>query len=128
MPLIERIDDIAAVIALGIPFLFTVLIFATINYTISDGNLIIRTLWFKMATIEIARIRTIKRSYTPLSSPAASLKRLEVKFYHKGRIATALISPRREAEFLAALKAINPKIEMKVAQKQNLLRFWDWDI
>ncbi|MFI3319732.1 MAG: PH domain-containing protein, partial [Rikenellaceae bacterium] len=96
--------------------------------TISDRYLIFRTLWFKMATIDIARIKTIKRSYNPLSSPAASLKRLEIRFYNKGRIETALISPVRETEFLEKLKEINPYIEIKVEQKRNPLRFWDWDI
>lgn len=78
-----------------------------------------------MATIDIA---TIKRSYNPLSSPAASLKRLEVKFHNKGRIETVFISPVREGEFIEKLKNINPNIEVKVAEKLNILRFWDWDI
>ncbi|MFR9580623.1 MAG: PH domain-containing protein, partial [Rikenellaceae bacterium] len=76
-----------------------------------------------------ARIKTIKRSYNSLSSPAASLKRLEVKFYHKGRAQSGLISPVREEEFITKLKEINPYIQVTINQKRNsILRFWDWDI
>ncbi|MFI3292200.1 MAG: PH domain-containing protein [Rikenellaceae bacterium] len=120
----------------GIVYLFIVLIslsvFVSINYTITENSLIVRVFGFKMATIDIAKIKTIKRSYCLLSSPAASLKRLEFKFYHKGRLETAIISPVREAEFLERLKEINPNIETNVeigvVQRRNILRFWDWDI
>ncbi len=117
----------------GIIYLFIVLIcllvFVSINYTINENSLIVRGFGFKMATIDIARIKTIKRSYNPLSSPAASLKRLEVKFYHKGRVQSGLISPVREEEFINKLKEINPHIQVTISQKRNnILRFWDWDI
>ncbi|MFR9553440.1 MAG: PH domain-containing protein [Rikenellaceae bacterium] len=117
------------ILALGIPFLFVVLIFTSINYTLTGSQLIIRAMGCKMATIDIARIKTIKRSYNPLSSPAGSLKRLEIKFYHKGRVQSGLISPVREEEFINKLKEINPHIQVTINQKRNsILRFWDWDI
>ncbi|MFR9603749.1 MAG: PH domain-containing protein [Rikenellaceae bacterium] len=116
----------------GIVYLLIVVIclslFFTIDYTIAEKSLIIRAFGFKMGSIDITRIKTIRRSYNPLSSPAASLNRLEIKFYSKGRVQTALISPVREEEFLKRLKEINPDIEMRVKQKRNILRFWDWDI
>ncbi len=80
-----------------------------------------------MVTIDITKITAIKRSYNPLSSPAASLKRLEIKFHHKGLPMTALISPVRESEFIENLKEINPNIKINISQNQNILRFWDWD-
>ncbi len=126
--LLDGTDIEENVIILTIPFLFTIAIFATINYTISDDNLIIRTLGFKMGTIDIAQIKSLKRSYNPLSSPAGSLKRLEVKFYHKGRLETALISPIHEGMFVQRLKEMNPSIEANITQSKNVLRFWDWDI
>ncbi len=125
----NNIHDYVKIIAIAVPIIFSLLIIATINYKIVDNTIEIRALWFKMwSTIDIARIKTIKRSYNPLSSPAASLKRLEIKFYNKGRVETALISPVREREFIEKLKAINPNLVVKVAQKQSILRFWDWDI
>ncbi len=128
LPLVNDADDAAAALMIGAIFISVCAIFVTINYTISEANIIVRCLGFKMATIDIARIKSVKRSYNPLSSPAASIKRLEVKFYYKGKLETALISPVREAEFLAKLKEINPNIAIKVETKQNVLHFWNWDI
>lgn len=109
--------------------IISLLLFLTINYTITGSDLTIKVLGFKMPpTIDIMLIKSIKRTYNPLSSPAASLKRLEVKFYHKGRLEIALISPACEAEFLDKLKEINPNIEVRVVQKRNILHFWEWDI
>ncbi len=126
-PLTEA-DNISKIVILTIVIAFVISLIVSINYTITEGNLIVRTLGFRMATIPIAYIKSIRRSYNPLSSPAASLKRLEVKFYHNGRLNTALISPVREVEFLERLKEINPNIEMQVPQKRSFLRLWDWDI
>ncbi|MFI3268094.1 MAG: PH domain-containing protein [Rikenellaceae bacterium] len=131
-PLIDG-DIFARSMIIGIVYLFIVLIclslFVSINYTITENSLIVRVLGFKMATIDIARIKTIKRSYNSLSSPAASLKRLEVKFCHKGLVQSGLISPVREEEFINKLKEINPHIQVTINQKRNnILRFWDWDI
>ncbi len=131
-PMLDGKDLLVKSIVIGIVYIFTMLIclliFSKITYTIMGCRLIIRMLESNMAIIDIARIKAIKRSYNPLSSPAASLKRLKVKFYNKGRLETALISPKRESEFLEKLKEINPNIEIQVVQKQNILRFWDWDI
>lgn len=132
LPLLDGKDLFTKGIALGISYIFIIivclLLSLTINYTITQNDLIIKILCSKMAAIDIARIKCIKRSYNPLSSPAASLKRLEVKFYSKGSLETALISPINETEFLEKLIGINPNIEIKVVQKRNILRFWDWDI
>ncbi len=131
-PLFDGEDIFEKSIALGVAFIPTMLIclltFLKVNYIIVGGDLVIRMWGSKMATIDIARIKSVKRSYNLLSSPAASLKRLEVKFYRKGIVKTALISPVREEEFLEKLKEINPNIEISVIQKRNILRFWDWDM
>ncbi len=129
--LIEAIgskDSVSVLLSLSIMFIVLVLVFGSINYTISGKRLIIRTLGFKMATIDIVMIKLLRRSYSPLSSPAASLKRLEIKFYYKGRVETALISPVREPEFIEKLKEINPNIKIMVDDKQGVARFLDWDI
>lgn len=120
--------EYAKIVAIGIPFIFTVSIFASINYTISDKKLLVSCLGFKMATIDISQIKTIKRTYNPLSSPAASLKRLEVKYYRNGRIETCLISPIREKEFAQKLNDVNPNLHIKIAAKESTLRPWNWDI
>ncbi len=131
-PMLDGKDLLAKGIALGTCYIFTMLIiallFLTISYTITDNSIAVRMLGTNWATIPISRIKTIKRSYNPISSPAASLKRLEVKYLNNGIVTSALISPVREAEFLEKIKEINPNIEIRVTDKRNILRFWDWDI
>ena len=39
-----------------------------------------------------------------------------------------LISPVREKEFIEALKAINPNINVQIPEKTGKWRIWDWDI
>jgi hypothetical protein len=74
--------------------------------------------------IAISNITSVKRSYSPLSAPASSLKRLEVKLRKNSFI---LVSPVREQEFIDALKAANPNIQINVHDKQGRWRLWDWD-
>jgi hypothetical protein len=74
--------------------------------------------------LNIKEIRSVKRSYNPLSSPASSLKRILVNTSKLN----VLISPVREKEFLAQLATINPNIEIEVSERTEWYRFWDWDI
>ena len=78
-----------------------------IYYVVDDGNLIVKVGPFTERTVPIGEISTIHRSYQLQSSSSGpSLKKLKVRF--KGGY--ALITPGREAEFLEALKTVNPKI------------------
>jgi hypothetical protein len=87
------------------------------------------TLHIAFDKIPIADICRIKRSYNPLSAPAASFKRLAVYRTVNGKQKlSALISPVREQEFLDTLKAINPSIQISVTNKRRFWRLGDWDI
>jgi hypothetical protein len=111
---------------LGGAFLFIVLIFTGMRYVISDNKLYLKMWFIPNGSKNIADIVSVRRTYNPLSSPAASLKRLEVHF--KTGLTDWLISPVREKEFIEALKAINPDISVNIPERKGKWRIWDWDI
>jgi len=105
--------------------LFVFLLFTGIKYVI-EGDKILVKLWFiTSGTLKIKEIKAIQRSYNPLSSPAASLKRVRIDFI-KGMY--WLLSPVREQVFIEELKAINPHIRINVPEKKGKWRIQDWDI
>lgn len=79
-------------------------------------------------SVSISSITSIKRSYNPLSSPAASLKRLRLDLRRSEKFPFVLISPVRETVFIDELKAINPNIKVEVPVKKGIWRIQDWDI
>lgn len=83
-------------------------LFGTV-YTIRGMQLHVRSGFFKMAPIEITSMQRIRRSNNPVSAPAASFRRLEIK-YGKGKY--VLVSPKDEAAFIQALQAVHPEIEV----------------
>ena len=88
----------------------------------------VKTWIFPAKGVNIADIVSVKRSYNPLSSPAASLKRLRISFKKRAKYPYMLISPVREREFIEALKAVNPDIRVDIPEKKGVWRIWDWDI
>jgi predicted ABC-type sugar transport system permease subunit len=115
---------ISGLLTMGGSFLFIILLFSGIRYIISDGKLFVKIWFITIGSANIADIVSIKRSYNLLSSPAASLKRLELR----GRSGAMLISPVREREFIESLKTINPDINVDVPVKTGIWRIQDWDI
>ncbi|MDR2145393.1 MAG: PH domain-containing protein [Tannerella sp.] len=113
---------------LGGVFAFIVFLFSGTRYYISDGRLYIKICMIPSGTVEIKDIESVERSYNPLSSPAASLKRLSIRLGGKSKYPFMLISPVREKEFLEELKAINPDIDVSVPDKKGSWRIQDWDI
>ena len=83
---------------------------------------------FSCGSIEISYISSVKRSYNPLSSPAASLKRLRIDLIGGSIFSYTLISPVREQEFIKELKSLNPNIMINVPDKKGIWRIQDWDI
>ncbi|MGG3560729.1 PH domain-containing protein [Neobacillus rhizosphaerae] len=61
--------------------------------------------------IDIMSINSIRKTLNPLSSPALSLKRLEIQY---GTYNTILISPKHDNKFCEMIKKINPKIEINL--------------
>ena len=110
---------------LGGTLMFSFFLLSGIRYVISGDKIYSKILFISCGSVNIFDIISVKRSYNPLSSPAASLKRLHIRFV-KG--CPWLISPVREQEFIKELKAINPDIEINVSDKKGMWRIWDWDI
>ena len=111
---------------LGGALLFIIFILGGMRYIISGEKLYLKIWSIPCGSEKITNIISVKRSYNPLSSPAGSLKRLSIRF-KTGRMFW-LISPVREKEFIEALKAINPNINVQIPEKTGKWRIWDWDI
>lgn len=76
-----------------------------------DNSVIIRSGFFYNQTIAIDSIRKISESNVILSSPAASIDRLEI-IYNK--FDSILISPKDKSGFIKAIKELNPEIKVKL--------------
>lgn len=74
-----------------------------VYYELEPDGLLIR-FGFVRQRIPYARIRAVRPTVNPLSSPALSLRRLRVE-YGAGPLSFALISPVRREAFLDALAA-----------------------
>ena len=89
--------------------IFILYTFLSINYKIENDNLNVKCTILMNINIDIKSIRKIIETYNPLSSPAASIDRLEI-FYNK--FDSILISPKDKKEFIQNLLEINPNIEI----------------
>jgi hypothetical protein len=80
----------------------------TTRYIITPEQLQIRCGWSNQQIV-LEQIRKIAPTHNPLSSPALSLDRLEISF---GKYDMVLISPQKKQEFIDALLAQNPTIQL----------------
>jgi len=108
--------------------MLVVFIFGGMRYVISDDKLYLKIWIITGGSVKISDIIAVERSYNILSSPAASLKRLQLVFGKGAKFPTALISPVREQEFIEELRMVNPNIFVRVPVKKGIWRIWDWDI
>jgi hypothetical protein len=102
------------------------LLLTGIRYVISGDKLFVKIWFIPCASAEISKITSVERSYNPLSSPTASLKRLRIDFMNKKSF--WLISPAQEQKFIEELKAINPSIHTNAPNRKGTWRIQDWDI
>jgi hypothetical protein len=110
-------------------FFFLVMFLLTgMRYIISGSKLSLKICFISGWSVDIADIRLVERSYNPLSSPAASLKRLHILIKGKTKLLHILISPVKEQMFIHELKALNPDIVVNVPEKKGTWHIWDWDI
>lgn len=68
-------------------------------YEVTSDRLVIRSGWLRWE-VPLAEIESVTPTSNPLSSPAWSLERLEVKWTGTGSPRSILISPQRTDEFL----------------------------
>ncbi|MGL4292669.1 MAG: PH domain-containing protein [Bacteroidales bacterium] len=121
-------DDITGIYVSGGSLLIVLFLITKIRYIIAGNDLIIKLGFVSIAKIDIHEIALVKRSYNPLSSPAASLKRLALYRCGKSNFIYALISPAKEQEFIEKLKTVNPDIKVNVPVKKGFWYILDWDI
>ncbi len=98
-----------ALIVLLLCLLFIIHLFTSISYTIIEDELKVKAGFLVNTKIPISSIHKIKETNNLISSPAASLDRLEI-FY--GKYDSIIISPLDKNEFIQDLLKINPNIEV----------------
>jgi len=98
-----------ALIVLLLCLLFIIHLFTSISYTIIEDELKVKAGFLVNTKIPISFIHKIKETNNLISSPAASLDRLEI-FY--GKYDSIIISPMDKNEFIQDLLKINPNIEV----------------
>jgi hypothetical protein len=95
---------------------FVVHMLMTTYYVVEGGTLTIKCGFLYNLKVDIGTIKKIKETNNALSSPAASLDRLEVSY---GKFDDVMISPKDKAEFINHLIQINPSIEVVYKQLKN---------
>lgn len=101
--------NLGAMVVFLLPILFFIYLFTSIQYIVDKSNLNIKAGFLMNENIDIKKISRIAETNNLLSSPAASLDRLEISYNQKNRI---LISPKKKQEFIDHLLLINPEIEV----------------
>ena len=79
------------------------------KYIVSGSSLTIRCTFLVNYRININDIREISDTKSLISSPALSLDRIKIRTPR----GTMIISPAEKAEFITALRQINPNIKVK---------------
>jgi len=90
--------------------IFAGYIFLSIRYAVRGNFLIVSCGFLYREEIPISGISEVRRSRDISSAPAASLRRLEIR-YGKGK--RVLVSPEREDFFISLLFRVNPDIVRK---------------
>ncbi|WP_052414996.1 PH domain-containing protein [Jejuia pallidilutea] len=96
--------------------LFLILIFLcygtfSIRYIIEGNTLKIRNGIIYSKDVDIYNIKSIKQSYSIISSPSAAFDRIEVNF---NKYDSVLISPNSKQLFINDLLLINPEIKIEL--------------
>jgi hypothetical protein len=106
---------------IGIVIIFLVMIFVlhvflTTSYEIKGSVLRIKCGFLIDKEVNINEIISLKETYNPLSAPATSLDRLEIKLKGKDSI---LVSPKDKREFINELLTAKPGIEVILRDNKN---------
>ena len=93
---------VVILIFLGSAAAFMLWVLYSIDYTLTGKNLLIRCGPFRYC-VPLAEIDSVRPSHNPLSSPAGSLDRLQIKWNAERK--RILISPSRKVDFLHELNS-----------------------
>lgn len=109
------VDDPAVWLGLGMTIAvgaFVGWLFRTTCYELDGRELVVRSGPFRWR-IDLATIESVTPSRNPLSSPALSLDRLQIRY---GKRRSLLVSPAERDRFLAALARAEPALERRGAE------------
>ena len=90
-------------------FGFVLYLFFSTEYAVIDGVVKIKCGFLYKKELSINDIKSITKTNSFISSPAASLDRIEL---HYGQFDSVIISPKDKIGFSKELLRINPKIEI----------------
>tara|TARA_R110002050_G_scaffold300364_1_gene469420 strand:+ start:28204 stop:28626 length:423 start_codon:yes stop_codon:yes gene_type:complete len=102
---------IVSISAFVLPFGFVLHLFFNTEYAIINNVLKIKSGFVYKKDLDIRTIKSITKSKSLISSPAASLDRIELKY---GVFSSVIISPKDTFDFIDDLIKINPNIENKI--------------
>ena len=88
---------------------FIVWMYRTTDYRIDGTDLFVRSgpmSW----KVELASVRRLRATRSPMSAPALSLDRIEIEY---GRHGSVLVSPADKREFIRAITAHAPSVAME---------------
>jgi hypothetical protein len=111
----EKLGWIGIAILLPI-ILFVVHMLLTTYYTINENSLIIKCGFLYNMAIDINTIKKISETNNLISSPAASIDRIEIIY---GNHHSVIISPKQKKEFIDCIVSLNPNVEVKYKKKKN---------
>ena len=94
---------------IGLTTAFVLYLFLGYRYRLADDELEISCGALYRKRISIAAIRSLRETRNPISAPAASLDRLEIRY---NKYDYVIISPKEKRAFMEHLRVLNPKIEV----------------
>lgn len=111
----------------GLIFVFFAIVWLRTRYIVEGDWIIIKIGPFTTDKVYIPSIVAIHRSYSILSAPANSRKRIALRMKIGNKHPFVLVSPEREAQFIDELKKINPEIGVDLTIARKKWKIWDWD-
>lgn len=111
----EKLGWIGIAILLPI-ILFVVHMLLTTYYTINENSLTIKCGFLYNIAIDINTIKKISETNNLISSPAASIDRIEIIY---GNHQSVIISPKQKKEFIDCIVSLNPNVQVKYKKKKN---------
>lgn len=111
----------------GMIFIFFAIVWLRTRYIFEGDWIIIKIGPFTTDKVYIPSVVAIRRSYSILSAPANSRKRLALRMKIGNKHPFVLLSPEKEVEFITELKKINPEIDVDLTIAQKKWKIWDWD-
>ena len=89
---------------------FLVYLYLKTTYVLEGNRLTIDSTFLIHVEVGVMEIESIAETYNPISAPAFSLDRLEIRYGNRQMV---LISPAEKADFIQRLTHVNPNIQIK---------------